>query len=61
VLEDFMIADMTKTDDILRRPFLSTSGCTIDVKGGRITFEVGVLCYILFYGSENYFPQFFPI
>ena len=37
VLEDFIIADMTKTDDaqiILGRPFLATLGCTIDVKGG---------------------------
>ena len=44
VLEDFIITDMTETDDaqiILRRSFLATSGCTIDVKEGRITFEVG--------------------
>jgi len=37
MLEDFIIADMTETDNaeiILRRPFLATSGCTIDVKGG---------------------------
>jgi len=37
VLEDFIIVDMTKTNDahiILGRPFLTTSGCTINVKGG---------------------------
>ena len=51
-LKDFIIADMTEADDaqiILGRPFLATPGCTIDVKGGQITFEVGVLCYALFY------------
>jgi len=38
VLEDFIIPDMTETDDakiIFGRPFLATSGCTINVKGGR--------------------------
>ena len=37
VLEDFIVADMTKTDDaqiVLERPFLATSGCKIDVKEG---------------------------
>jgi len=37
VLEDFIITDMTETDDaqiILGRPSLVTSGCSIDVKGG---------------------------
>ena len=36
MLEDFIITDMTKTDDaqiILGRPFLATLGCMIDVKG----------------------------
>jgi len=36
MLEDFIIADMTKTDDaqiILSRPFLAIGGCHIDVKG----------------------------
>jgi len=54
VLEDFIIADMTETDDaqiILERPFLATSGSTIVVKEGRITLKVGgVLSCILFYG-----------
>jgi len=54
VLVDFISADMNETDDaliILGRPFLGTSGRNIDIKGGRITFEVeGVLCYVLFYG-----------
>ena len=38
MLENFIIADMTETDDaqiILDRPVLATSGCIIDVKGGR--------------------------
>jgi len=46
VLEDSVIANMTKNDDaqiILGRPFLATLGCIIHIKRGRITFEVGVL------------------
>ena len=38
VLEDFIIADITETDDaqiIHGRPFLAASGYMIDVKGGR--------------------------
>ena len=38
---------MTETDDaqiILRRCFLATLGCTIDVKERRITFQVGGFC-----------------
>jgi len=64
VPEDFVVADVTETDDaqiILGRSLLATTGCTVDVKGGRITFKVGVLCYILLYGQQNYFPQFCPI
>ena len=52
VLEDSVIANMTENDDaqiILGRPFLATSGCVINVKWGRITFEVGVVFYVLFY------------
>ena len=52
-LEDFIISNMTKIDDaqiILGRPFLATSDCNIDVKKGRITFEVegchAMLCFI---------------
>jgi len=43
VLEDFIIADMSETDDveiILGRRFLATLGCNIDIKWGRITFKV---------------------
>ena len=43
VLEDFVIANMTDIDDvqiILGRPFLAIAGCHIDVKRGRIAFEV---------------------
>jgi len=44
VLEDFIIANTTETDDaqtILGRSFLATLGYTIDVKEGWMTFEVG--------------------
>ena len=64
LLEDFIITDMIETDDaqiILGRPLLATSGCSIDVNRGRITFKVGSVMYVLFYGQENCFPQFFPI
>jgi len=41
---DFMILDMAKdacTQIILGRPFLAIAGCKIDVKEGRLTFNVG--------------------
>jgi len=44
VLVDFVILDMTEdacTEIILGRPFLATAGCKIDVKGGRLTFDIG--------------------
>ena len=53
VLEDFIIVDLTETDDaeiILGRPFLATSGYNIDVKGGRITFEIKGCYAMFFYG-----------
>ena len=53
MFEDVIIADMTKTDDtqvFLGRSFLGTSGCTIDVKGGWITFEVGSVMLHFVYG-----------
>jgi len=53
VSEESIIADMIEINDsqiILGRPFLATSGCTIDVKRGQITFNAEVLCYIFFYG-----------
>jgi len=43
VLDDFIIADVTEADDaqiIIGRPFLATTGHHIDVRRGRITFEV---------------------
>jgi len=53
VLEDLIIADITEIDDaqiILGRPFLATIGCNIEVKRGRLTFEVqgcyAMFCYI---------------
>ena len=41
---DFIIMDITEdsvTPIILGRPFLATAGAIIDVKKGRLTFEVG--------------------
>ena len=43
MLEDFIIVDMPRTYDaqiILGQPILATAGCHIDVRKGRITFEV---------------------
>jgi len=40
---DFVILDMAKdsrTQIILGRPFLATTGCKIDVKEGKITFDM---------------------
>eukprot|EP00257_Ricinus_communis_P020449 XP_015579679.1 DNA damage-inducible protein 1-like [Ricinus communis] len=41
---DFMVMEMeedTQVPIILGRPFLATAGATIDMKNGKITFEVG--------------------
>ncbi|XP_050893878.1 uncharacterized protein LOC127100667 [Lathyrus oleraceus] len=41
---DFVVMDIKKDDEIpilLGRPFLSTAGAIIDVKRGKLTFEVG--------------------
>jgi len=53
VLEDFIIVDMPKIGDaniILGRPILVTASFHIDVRKGRITFEVegwyAVFCYM---------------
>jgi len=43
VLEDFIVFDMSETNDaqiILGRPILATASCHIDVRKERITFEV---------------------
>ena len=43
MLEDFIIVTMPETDNariILGRPILVTAGCHIDVREGRISFEV---------------------
>jgi len=52
-LEDFIIVDMIEADDakiILGQPLLAATGCHIDVRKGRITFEVqgcyAVFCYM---------------
>ena len=41
---DFVVIEMDEdccTQIILGRPFLATAGCKIDVKEGRLTFDVG--------------------
>jgi len=41
---DFVIQDMVKdacTQISLGRPFLAIAGCKIDVKEGKLTFDVG--------------------
>ncbi|XP_050891393.1 uncharacterized protein LOC127096900 [Lathyrus oleraceus] len=41
---DFMVMDIKEEDEIpilLGRPFLSTAGAIVDVKIGKLTFEVG--------------------
>jgi len=41
---DFVVLDMAEdshTQIILGRPFLATAGCKIDVKEGKLTFDVG--------------------
>ena len=41
---DFVVLDMAedpRTQIILGRPFLATAGCKIDVKEGKLTFDVG--------------------
>jgi len=41
---DFVVLDMaedSRTQIILGRPFLATTGCKIDVKEGKLTFNVG--------------------
>jgi len=41
---DFVVLDMAEeshTQIILGRPFLATAGCKIDVKDGKLTFDVG--------------------
>ena len=43
VLEDFIVVDMPETNDaqiILGRPILATASCHINVREGRISFEV---------------------
>jgi len=55
VLKDFIIADITETNDtliILGRPFMAIVGCHIDVKRGWITFEVE-RCYAMFFHMEK--------
>ena len=43
MLEDFIVVDMPETNDaqiILGRPILATASCHINVREGRISFEV---------------------
>ena len=55
LLDGFIIADMTKIDDvqiILGRAFMATIGCYIDLRRGQITFEVHG-CYAMFCHMEE--------
>jgi len=55
MLEDFIIVDMPKTDDaqiILSQPIFATASCHIDVRKGRITFELEG-CYAMFYHTNE--------
>jgi len=61
---DLIILDMAKdayTQIILERPFLATTVCKIDVKGGRLTFNRGEhgAEFGLFLDHESY-PSSFP-
>ena len=54
ILEEFIIADMTETDDvqiILGTPFMAAAGLHVDVKRGWIIFDVQ-RCYAIFYHME---------
>ena len=58
---NFIIVDRTKTNDtqiILGMPFLDDSVCSIDVKGGRIKFEVkGCSVMFCFIDKSPAFPN----
>jgi hypothetical protein len=44
ILIDFVVIEMNEDPDtplILGRPFLNTAGTQIDVRGGKLTFEIG--------------------
>ena len=54
-LDDFILLDMAidaYAQIILGRPFLATSGYKVDVKEGRLTFDVGE-CHLGFVFFEN--------
>ena len=59
MLEDFIIADLTETDDAqitLGRSFFATSSCTIDVKGRWIIFVVGGVMLHFVLWTRKLFP-----
>jgi len=50
VLNDFVVVGIAReayTQIILGRPFFTTFGCKTDVKGVRLTFDVGT-CHVEF-------------
>ena len=50
LLDNFIILDMVieaYAEIIPGRPFLAASSCRVDVKGGRLTFDVGQ-CHVEF-------------
>ena len=56
MLEDFIVVNMPATDDaqiILGRPIRTTAGCHIDVREGRISFEVEWRFAVFSHGNED--------
>ena len=56
MLEDFIIVDVSETDDaqiILGRPILATAGCQIDGREGRVSFEVKGRFAVLSHKKED--------
>ena len=63
MLNDFVVRDMVEdayAGIILGRPFLSTSGYKIDVKGGHLRFDMGE-CHTEFslFKDRNFLPSLF--
>ncbi|KAJ8755138.1 hypothetical protein K2173_018936 [Erythroxylum novogranatense] len=57
---DFVILEMeedTRTPIILGRPFLATAGCQIDMKNGKLSFEIGEDCVQFDISKATKFPS----
>ena len=60
---DFVVLDMAedyRTQIILGRPFLATVGCKIDVKEGKLTFDVANIMWSLDYLMMRNLLLLFP-